>query len=153
MLHEEFDRAADYLRTIMYPDLAFALDRYFENGADQISAILTGMVEEGRAVTALDYNRAASRIEPMNAWLARIFEDYDAILTLSTLGEAPVGLDATGDPIFCSTWSLLGTPAITLPLMQGEAGMPLGVQLVGERGDDARLLRTAQQLAAQVAAG
>ncbi len=153
VLHEEFDRAADYLRTIMYPDLAFALDRYFENGADQISAILTGMVEEGRAVTALDYNRAASRIEPMNAWLARIFEDYDAILTLSTPGEAPVGLDATGDPIFCSTWSLLGTPAITLPLMQGEAGMPLGVQLVGERGDDARLLRTAQQLAAQVAAG
>jgi Asp-tRNA(Asn)/Glu-tRNA(Gln) amidotransferase A subunit family amidase len=49
-------------------------------------------------------------------------------------------------------WTLLGTPAINLPLMRGEDGMPLGVQLVGARHNDARLLRTARWLERQLAA-
>ncbi|MFO1349255.1 MAG: amidase family protein [Gammaproteobacteria bacterium] len=76
---------------------------------------------------------------------------YDAIITPATTGEAPLGLDSTGSPVLCTTWTLCGVPAITLPLLQGPNGMPLGVQLVGARGDDARLLRTARWLAAQVA--
>jgi Asp-tRNA(Asn)/Glu-tRNA(Gln) amidotransferase A subunit family amidase len=152
-LHEEFSKAADYLRTIMYPDLAVALDSWFERGADKISDVLTGMVEEGRGITAMAYNQAVARIDPMNAWLGALLEEYDAVLTPATPGEAPAGLEATGDPIFCSTWSLLGTPAVTLPLMQGENGLPLGVQLVGSRNDDARLLRTARILAGMVAEG
>ena len=152
-LHAEFASAADYLRAIMYPDLAKALDGWFARGTENISDMLTGMVEEGRKVTALAYNRAAARIHPMNVWLADPFSDYDALITPATPGEAPEGLDATGDPIFCSTWSLLGTPAVTLPLLQGESGLPIGVQLVAARGDDARLLRTARALAAMVAEG
>ncbi|MCH2520277.1 MAG: amidase family protein, partial [Dehalococcoidia bacterium] len=53
----------------------------------------------------------------------------------------------TGDPIFCTLWTLCGTPAVTLPLLEGADGLPIGVQLVGQRGDDARLLRTANWLA------
>jgi Asp-tRNA(Asn)/Glu-tRNA(Gln) amidotransferase A subunit family amidase len=75
-----------------------------------------------------------------------LFNEYDAILTPAAPGEAPRGLDTTGNPIFCTLWTYLGTPAITLPLLQSEAGLPLGVQLVGRRGDDARLLRTARSL-------
>jgi aspartyl-tRNA(Asn)/glutamyl-tRNA(Gln) amidotransferase subunit A len=60
-------------------------------------------------------------------------------------------LDATGNPIFNSLWTYCGTPSITLPLMEGANGLPLGVQLVGRRGDDARLLRTARWLANKVA--
>ena len=73
-------------------------------------------------------------------------ERYDAILTAPALGTAPKGLGATGDPVFCVLWTLLGLPAVTLPLMQGANGMPLGVQLVGRRNFDARLLRTARWL-------
>ena len=51
--------------------------------------------------------------------------------------------------MFCSLWSLTGLPAVTLPLLSGEGGMPLGVQLVGPAGDDARLLRTANWLVNQ----
>ena len=58
---------------------------------------------------------------------------------------APVG-DATGNPVFCTTWTYLGTPAVTLPLLRSDAGLPLGVQLVGRRGNDARLSRTANWL-------
>jgi Asp-tRNA(Asn)/Glu-tRNA(Gln) amidotransferase A subunit family amidase len=53
---------------------------------------------------------------------------------------------STGDPAFCSLWTLLGVPALSLPILEGEAGMPLGVQVVGPAGDDARLLRTARWL-------
>ena len=77
---------------------------------------------------------------------AGIFEDYDAILTPAATGEAPVGLDSTGDPACATLWTFAGMPAMTLPLLQGEAGMPLGVQLVAARGDDARLFRNASWL-------
>jgi Asp-tRNA(Asn)/Glu-tRNA(Gln) amidotransferase A subunit family amidase len=73
-------------------------------------------------------------------------ERYDAILTPAALGTAPKGLGATGDPSFCTLWTLCGMPALSLPLMQGSNGLPLGVQLVGRRGFDARLLRTARWL-------
>jgi Asp-tRNA(Asn)/Glu-tRNA(Gln) amidotransferase A subunit family amidase len=74
-------------------------------------------------------------------------ERYDAILTPAAPGPAPKGLGSTGDPSFCSLWTLLGMPAISLPLMQASNGLPIGVQLVGRRNYDARLLRTARWLA------
>ncbi len=75
-----------------------------------------------------------------------MFDEYDAILTPAAPGPAPRGLDSTGNPAFCTLWTYLGTPAVTLPLLQSESGLPIGVQLVGRRGNDARLLRTANWL-------
>ncbi|PYM72064.1 MAG: hypothetical protein DME10_13950 [Candidatus Rokuibacteriota bacterium] len=62
-------------------------------------------------------------------------------------------LDSTGDPAFCSLWTLCGMPAISVPLMQGENGLPLGLQMVGPRHGDARLLRTARWLVEHLAKG
>ncbi len=75
-----------------------------------------------------------------------MFGRFDAIVTPATTGEAPVGLESTGSPIFCTIWTLCGLPAITLPLLKGAHGMPIGVQLVGAAGEDGRLLRTARRL-------
>jgi Asp-tRNA(Asn)/Glu-tRNA(Gln) amidotransferase A subunit family amidase len=75
-----------------------------------------------------------------------VFDEYDAIITPSAPGPAPRGLDSTGNPVFCTLWTFLGTPAVTLPLLKSDDGMPMGVQLVGRRGNDARLLRTANWL-------
>jgi Asp-tRNA(Asn)/Glu-tRNA(Gln) amidotransferase A subunit family amidase len=94
----------------------------------------------------VDYNDAVGQVSVLNGVLAQFFEKYDAIVTPATTGEAPSGLESTGSPIFCTIWTLCGTPAITLPLLQGASGMPIGVQLVGPKGDDARLLRTARWL-------
>ena len=100
---------------------------------------------------AVDHQRAVRRIAPTVASLDELFmQRYDAILTTPALGTAPKGLGSTGDPVFCVLWTLLGMPAITLPLMQGENGLPLGVQLVGRKGYDARLLRTARWLERKV---
>ncbi len=84
--------------------------------------------------------------ELLNSGLNDVFDDYDIIITPATTGEAPAGLDATGNPVFNSLWTFCGTPSITLPLMEGPSGLPLGVQVVGPRGDDARLLRNANWL-------
>lgn len=150
VLPEPFDQAHAIHRTIMLADFAKNFSAYYRRGADRLSDILRSMIEEGQGTLAVDYNVAVEWIELLNAGLAEIFSRYDAILTPATPGEAPAGLEATGDPSFCTLWTLCGTPAITLPLMEGSNGLPIGVQLVGRRGDDGRLLRTARWLARNV---
>ena len=76
-------------------------------------------------------------------FFAEFFLDYDAILTPSSTGEAPLVTDGTGDPVFCTIWTLAGLPALNIPLLVGGNGLPIGTQLVGGREEDDRLLRTA----------
>ena len=150
-LPEPFDRALAWHPMIMYTDFAKTLANYYDRGADQLSDVLRGMIEEGQKTLAVDYNRAVDWIDVLNGGLEQVFERYDAILTPAAKGEAPAGLESTGDPVFCRLWTMCGTPAVTLPLMEGSTGLPLGAQLVGRLGDDARLLRTARWLVNRVA--
>jgi Asp-tRNA(Asn)/Glu-tRNA(Gln) amidotransferase A subunit family amidase len=141
-----FDAAHAQHRLIMEADLARSYEREYADGKEQLSSVLVEMLERGRKVLAVDYNNAVAQIAPLYGGFDKIFEWHDAIITPATIGEAPMGLESTGSPTFCTIWTLCGMPAISLPLLQGENGMPLGVQLVGPRGDDARLLRTARWL-------
>ncbi len=145
-------RAAwDWQRTIMDAEMAASFDLEWERGRDRLSAQLRELLARGREVRALDYQQALARIPLLNESFAELFLRFDAILTPAAPGTAPRGLDSTGDPAFCTLWTLCGMPAISLPLMRGANGLPLGVQLVGPRAGDARLLRTARWLGAQVA--
>lgn len=148
-----FDHAVAWHKTIMEADIARSFRDLYERGKDQISDLLRGQIERGARITAVDYNDAVARVELLNYGLGELFADFDAILTLPTTGEAPVGLDRTGSPVFCTIWTLCGTPAVTVPVMQGAGGLPIGAQLVGPVGDDARLLRTANWLAQRVEQG
>jgi Asp-tRNA(Asn)/Glu-tRNA(Gln) amidotransferase A subunit family amidase len=145
-LGASFARAIDLHRTIMEVEMAHNLGRDYDKGGDKLSAPLRGLIERGRRHTAVDYTAAVAAIEPLNDALGSVFDEYDAIVGPAAPGAAPRGLQATGDPVFCTTWSYLGTPAVTLPLLRSEAGLPMGVQLVARRGNDARLLRTAHWL-------
>jgi Asp-tRNA(Asn)/Glu-tRNA(Gln) amidotransferase A subunit family amidase len=136
---------------IMDVEMARNLHREYEKARDQLSAKLRELLERGHKHLAVDYRRAVDLIEPINEAIDDVFNEYDAILTPAAPGEAPIGLDSTGNPIFCTLWTYLGTPAVTLPLLTGPAGLPVGVQLVGRRGNDARLLRTARWLSAVLA--
>ena len=140
-----FDNAIDLHRTVMEVDMAHNLHRDYEKGGDQLSDALRAAIERGRGVPAVEYLRAVAASATLNAALDDVFNEYDALITPSAPGEAPHGMP-TGNPAFCSTWTYLGTPAISLPLMATPQGMPLGVQLIGRRGNDARLLRTARWL-------
>ena len=145
------EQALDWHRTIMEAEMAANLDREWEKAHDRLIPALREQLGRGRAVTALDYQRACARIPLINEGFTEIFERCDAIITPATPGTAPKFSESTGDPAFCTLWTLCGMPALSLPLMRGGNGLPLGVQLVGRRNDDARLLRTARWLAAQVA--
>ncbi|MEQ8193945.1 MAG: amidase family protein, partial [Rhodospirillales bacterium] len=142
-----FDNIVDWHRLINGADLALNLASEYAEARDRLSADLTERIEAGFTVRALDYNRARDWIPLLNDGLDVLFEHYDAILTPATPGEAPEGLESTGDPVFSTIWTFCGVPAITLPLFEGSHGLPFGAQLIGRRGDDARLLRTANWLA------
>jgi Asp-tRNA(Asn)/Glu-tRNA(Gln) amidotransferase A subunit family amidase len=136
----------------MEAEMAMNLEREWEKGRERMSEKLRAQIERGREVRAVDYQRAISRIMPIHESLLELFEQrYDAILTPAAPGPAPKGLESTGDPSFCTLWTLCGMPAISLPLLQSTNGLPLGVQLVGPRHGDARLLRTAKWLSARMA--
>ncbi len=148
-LPESLRDAWDALRTIMEAEMAFNLDLEWQRGRESLSAPLREQLARGREHRALDHQKAVARIAQLNQGFDATFENFDAIVTPSAPGEAPP-LATTGDPVFCSLWSLCGMPALNLPLMTGPAGLPLGVQLVGQRESDARLLRTARWLVRHV---
>lgn len=145
-LGDSFGRAAGMHRTIMEVEMAHNLHRDYEVGRELLSGPLRELIERGRAHRAIDYTGAVAGIGALNDGLEDVFNEYDAILTPAAPGEAPRGAESTGNPVFCTLWTYLGLPAITLPLLRSEAGLPLGVQLVGRRDNDARLLRTARRL-------
>lgn len=143
---DSFRGAWDALKLIMEADIARSYRHEYQRGRDQISRSLREQIERGQKVLASEYNDAVDSIEGYYNALDNMRLDYDAIVTPATTGTAPRGLESTGSPVFCSLWTLCGMPALSLPLMQGENGLPLGVQLVGFRGEDGRLLRTARWL-------
>jgi Asp-tRNA(Asn)/Glu-tRNA(Gln) amidotransferase A subunit family amidase len=141
----------DWHRLVMEAEMASNLEPLWLTGRDKLSDRLRALIERGREVKAIDYQRVLNQLAAVRESLDELFmERYDAILTPSALGTAPKGLSATGDPVFCVPWTLFGLPAINLPLLRGANGMPIGVQLVGRRNFDARLLRTARWLATKV---
>jgi Asp-tRNA(Asn)/Glu-tRNA(Gln) amidotransferase A subunit family amidase len=145
-LPDYFDAVWDDHRVIMATDMARNLGTLVARGGEGSSSQqLRNLLAEGAATSEARYRTARDNTRRYAAGLAQILKDHDAILTLSAPGVAPKGT-ATGNPAFNSLWTLTGLPAVTLPLLKGEGGMPLGVQLVGAAGEDARLLATANWL-------
>lgn len=142
----------DWQRTVMEAEIAANYDAEWTLGRDRLSASLCSQIERGRTTTAFDYQRALAQIAVVNAAFDDLYARYDVILTPAVAGTAPRGLDSTGDPAFCTLWTFCGMPALTLPLLKGANGLPLGIQLVGPRLGDARLLRAARWLAGAVSA-
>jgi Asp-tRNA(Asn)/Glu-tRNA(Gln) amidotransferase A subunit family amidase len=150
-LPEAFKAAHGLHGMIMGVDLARSFATEYERGRDQLSARLRGIIEDGQRALAIDYARALELVAGLRDSLDPLFARYDMIVTPATTGQPPRGLESTGSPAFCTIWTLLGLPAVTLPLLTGAEGMPIGVQLVGRFGDDARVLRTARWLVTTIA--
>jgi Asp-tRNA(Asn)/Glu-tRNA(Gln) amidotransferase A subunit family amidase len=101
-------------------------------------------IERGRAVIAEEAEAAAALGERCRTALPGVLGGFDALLVPGVLGEAPLRTEGhTGDPLLCRAWTFLGAPAISVPGLAGPAGMPIGVQLVGLRGGEERLLGAA----------
>jgi len=147
-LPEVCNQAVSCHRTIMLAEMYYNYTDIYDNFRGHISTMLLSMLEEGAALGITEYLQAKTVAEEITEAVDCSLQGFDAVLTPATPSEAPVGLQSTGSPVFCTIWSLCGVPAITLPLLKGESGMPLGIQLVGARGTDTQLLRTANWLEA-----
>ena len=145
-LSEAFAPVVGWHQTVMESELARSFAKEYQRGADKLSSQLVEMIERGMKYSAVEYLNALNPRTALREILASIFDECDAIITPAATGEAPKGLESTGSPVFCTLWTYLGLPCITLPLLQGSHGLPMGVQLVGPMMDDARLLRTARWL-------
>jgi Asp-tRNA(Asn)/Glu-tRNA(Gln) amidotransferase A subunit family amidase len=138
-----FDGLPAAQETIMAVDACRSLARERAEHADLLSEPLRELLDRGAATSAADYEAAVALAAACRDELPGVLDGFDAILTPAARGEAPIGLDTTGDPLFCRAWTLLGTPAVSVPGLTGDSGMPIGVQLVGRRGEDWALLRVA----------
>ena len=123
----------------------------FETHWNQISDTLRPVITRARTITKAQYDDALAVKTSAEGFFKAFFMDYDAIIAPSAAGEAPTFGNGTGDPIFCTLWTLAGLPCISLPMLVGETGLPIGVQLIGPAEKDDRLLRTARWLQTHIA--
>ncbi len=131
---------------INFAEMAKFYYRYERMGREQLSDETRAAIEAGKAVLARDYIAALDWPVLLNAALGEIFERCDAIVMPATPGPAPEGLGSTGSAAYNAPWTFCGVPVVTLPLFEDGRGMPMGLQVIGRRGNDARLLRTARWL-------
>jgi Asp-tRNA(Asn)/Glu-tRNA(Gln) amidotransferase A subunit family amidase len=141
-----FEKIFDYHKIIHETDMAYNFLSTYEKHKKKIGKKMVEAIERGLSYKAKDYAEAVDQMAIIYDTFKEAFHHYHAIITPSTTGYPSKGLSYTGSPELCTTWTYLGMPAITLPLIEGSGKLPLGVQLVGEKLDDVRLLQTANWL-------
>jgi amidase len=117
--------------------------RYAQH-ADAYRPGIRRLVEEGLAISGVEYVRAQQARRRFRKEMEPGFQRFDALLMPVAPTTAPEGLDSTGDPVFCAPWSFAGLPSIALPSSVSAAGLPLAVQLIGGAFAEDRLLAVAR---------
>jgi len=135
-----------YHQIIHETDLANNFALYYKKYKKKLSKYMQDAIAKGNKHSAKDYAEAIDFMKRSYESYQEVFEDYHGVLSPSSPGVAPKGLKSTGTAEFNKVWSYLGTPCISLPLLQGEGNMPLGVQLIGAKYDDHRFLGVANWL-------
>jgi Asp-tRNA(Asn)/Glu-tRNA(Gln) amidotransferase A subunit family amidase len=111
-----------------------------------LSPRLQCIMSAGLAATPAQYDQAQALVARCRSQLVDLFQDVDVLLAPSAPGSAPLGLDNTGDPLFCRIWTVLHTPAVNIPAGFAANGMPVGLQVVGPVGSDGFTLSAAHAL-------
>lgn len=145
-LSQTFSPLLQMHKEIMAFEAAQALATERLNHGSQISPALANMLAEGMEISPHQHLHNLQFATRARAEIDTYFDRFDVMLAPSTVGEAPEGLDSTGDPVFCRMWTLLGLPCVHVPLGAGSTGLPVGLQVVGRYGDDQRVLQAAHWL-------
>jgi len=138
-----FEQGHAALRDIMLYEAAAVFRAYTLTQREQLSALLKQFLDEGAKISETVYRDALQIRAALQNELGHLMQRFDALITPPATGEAPANLESTGDPAFCTLWSLTGAPAMVIPVGLGERGLPLGLQIVGAAHDDSRLLTVA----------
>ena len=143
-LPEPLDQAHDVHAVIYDCALAYYFKPEWAAKPKLFSDRLAAMIERGLRTPPVQYQKAlAGQVRLARAFDAAI-QSVDVLLSPSTAGEAPIGLDTIDPPDTCLIWTLCGAPAMSLPLLQGPNGLPVGVQAVARRFADYPLIEFAR---------
>ncbi len=143
-LPDSFAEAHATHHTIMWAEGARVFQELQRRERGRISPRLNALIDEGLQITEAELDAALERKARLSDDLAGFLSGYDAVVTPAARGEAPADLSGTGDPTFCTIWTLCGVPCVTIPAGEGARGLPLGLQLIGSPGADDGLLAAAQ---------
>ena len=148
---DNFADIVDAHQTVMLAEISYNMWPLMERGGPMLSDMLRARLVKARNIGADDYLHMRARIYAMRMAFAEVIDDFDAAITAPAPGEAPLGLESTGSRMLTLAWTTLGVPAVNVPGMTGANGLPLGVQVVGRRGEDATVLRAAAWLGQSLA--
>jgi len=135
---------------ILWYEVARSLADEFTRFPDQLDPALRQRCADGFALDPKEYVQAQQHAADCRAHFAEALRDYDVLLAPAASGEAPKGLTSTGDVALNVVWTLLHTPCVAVPAAKSASGMPLGLQVIGRIGDDARTLACADWIAAKL---
>lgn len=143
LLPAEFQPFSQLHRKVMAFETARSLAPEWREYRSSLSAPLQALLEYGQQVTAEEYQEARSVAEQAATIGTALFDEWDVLIAPAAPGTAPLASEGTGDPLFSRTWMYLGVPTLSLPALEGGNGLPIGIQLIGARYGDDRLLRAA----------
>lgn len=139
--------AVDAHWAITHFEMGASLADEWQRHGELLSPRLAQIVKDGMVWPRNDYLEALATAARTRDWAAGVFADVDVLIDAAAPGEAPLGLESTGDPLFNRLWTLLGLPVLTLPAATGPSELPLGIQLIGPFNGDAGLIATARRIA------
>ena len=136
----EVSQAMEEFRAILVPEDARAIATEGRDHFDQLNSWSQASIRDAKDFTEAQYEHAKAAAARGRDAVARVFDDFDVLITPSTRGEAPIDRAAIEPAYFNRIWTLMYLPCLSLPAFTGPAGMPVGLQIVGRRDDDERLL-------------
>ena len=150
VLPPQFAELVDAQIAIMVHEVAKSLSYERLVHREKLSVEMIAMIDAGLAVSPARYDAARALAQRSRSMLVEVFTDADVLLAPSTVGEAPRGIAATGDPLFNRMWTLLRTPCVHLPSALGPRGLPVGITIVGPIGGDQATLLAADWIHARL---
>ena len=145
-LGDDFNEAASSHEIIMNGSIAKSLSQYYKTEKEKLHPFTISRIEAGFPVSAKQYIESIENAKKMQQTLNKIFNKFDAIITPAAPGQAPRDLMNTGNAIFNGYWTMMGVPAISLPLLKGKDSLPIGVQIITSWNEDFKLLKIAEYI-------
>jgi amidase len=144
-LPDEFERLMDAHRWISSFEFArnftWEIDHHWERISERLR---NGRLKDGLSCPFERYREARAFAARCRRAFADLMGECDVLLTAAATGEAPLGLESTGNAAPSTLWTTLHVPCVTLPAFKGPAGLPVGAQLIARRNDDRRLFAAAR---------
>lgn len=145
-LPADFDQLPEWYNVVLDIEAGKTFRPEYRASKNILASKLTGLVENEAKRTQRQYVEALDGITALRSKFEKLIEGYDAVLTPSTIGEAPVGTN-TGSYLFCKNWTALHVPVVNMTGFQAPNGMPVGLSLVSSRFYDEHLLAVAAAVA------